>query len=292
MGNMKYALLLFALGVLAMPAFAEKINTSVYANVSNFTALYATECGGNESATVGALPGDFTYGFKRFFENVDTFFTFDKGQSALKHANYGKLRAVEAHLMVCKASELKSQGKDKESSDALDEANRLATDQSDEIGKAQKDLDDGIISGTVNETVASQVRNETRNSITVLQRVYENAPESAKDGLMRALNNSINNYEKQVEKKGGKEAEKNETENETAQGNETGDDFGGKIKNETKGKGNESEIEDETGDDGGMHAGNETKGNGNETDIEDGLKNQTRPGNKGKGDNEADGEDD
>jgi hypothetical protein len=135
MDGMRYIIVLIALCMLAFPVFAEKINTSAYENVSNFTALYLTECGGNESATVGALPGDFTYGFKRFFENVDTFFTFDKGQSAVKHANYGKLRAVEAHLMMCKASELKSQGKDKESSDALDEAGKLAVDQSDELGK-------------------------------------------------------------------------------------------------------------------------------------------------------------
>ncbi len=95
--NMKiYLMVLMTLTLLALPLFAEDgLN-----GTSNETDVVdATDSGEVEvdEGEVGALPGDLTYGFKRFFENVDKFFTFDKAEKAKKHAQHGKLRAMEAH---------------------------------------------------------------------------------------------------------------------------------------------------------------------------------------------------
>ncbi|MEW6723025.1 MAG: DUF5667 domain-containing protein, partial [Candidatus Micrarchaeota archaeon] len=114
---MKYMVLLLALGLLAVPLFAEEVTTenevteggSFGAETSEGETLEIAENASLETSTeineseVGALPDDTFYGFKRFFENVDKFFTFDKSEKAKKHAKYGKLRAIEAHLMTKKA---------------------------------------------------------------------------------------------------------------------------------------------------------------------------------------------
>lgn len=308
---MRYVMVLLALGLLALPVFAQDANTTdnstsnvtdnstvnVTSNAtdnstSNVTAnnselnltdtagLLAT-CSGNESASVGALPGDFMYGFKRFFENVDKFFTWDKSQSALKHAKYGKTRAVEAHLMACKAHDQEAAGNTTQANATSQTVEQLAEDGNKELDQAHSDLEAAVDAGTANNTTISQVDNETRNSIEVLQRVYERAPEAAKDGLLNALNNSIANYERHQEKMAEKEHGKgrgdnqtvngtseNETENETSSGdNETGrgngkgreGDDSGNVTGSGHGKGgsDDNETEAGTGDDNGV---NETAG--------------------------------
>ncbi len=299
---MRYVMVLLALGLLALPVFAQAANTTdnstsnatdnstlnVTSNVtdnstSNVTGnnselnltdtagLLAT-CSGNESAGVGALPGDFTYGFKRFFENVDKFFTWDKSQSALKHAKYGKLRSVEAHLMACKAHDEEAAGNTTQANATAQTVQQLVDDSNKELDQAHSDLEAAVDSGTANNTTISQVDNDTRNSIEVLQRVYERAPEAAKDGLLNALNNSIANYEKHEEKMAQKEQKRdrdqnqtmngtsNETENETSSGdNETGRGNGkgssGNVTGSGHGKGgsDDNETEAGTGDGAGVN---------------------------------------
>jgi hypothetical protein len=223
--------MLLALGLLSLPVFAQeanetnetddgplqagpkgKVNVSAYENVTNFTALFEANCGPQEAAEAGALPGDFTYGFKRFFENVDKFFTFDKGEKAKKHAKYGKLRAVEAHLMTCKAKALADKGDEDAAEDAAGEAENLAEESNEETTEAQENLEEAIEDGSANETEVEEVQNYTKTSIVVLQRVYEKAPEAAKDGLLRALNNSIANYERHQEKMESKDDDDDENE--------------------------------------------------------------------------------
>ncbi|HLD56805.1 MAG TPA: S8 family serine peptidase [archaeon] len=48
----------------------------------------------------GVLPDKFNYGFKRFSEFLDTFFTADNLTKAQKHTIYAELRVAEAHAIV------------------------------------------------------------------------------------------------------------------------------------------------------------------------------------------------
>lgn len=205
---MRYILVLMALGILALPVFADNSSLNVTDNSSlNVTTLNITnatamlgDCNGNDTASVGALPGDFTYGFKRFFEGVQEFFTFDPNQNAIVHAEHGKLRAEEAHLMTCRALEEQQSGNESQVNETLSSLQQLVSDENTQFQTANADLDNAANTGATNSTVVSQVDNDTRNSIDVLQNVYALAPESAKAGLLNALNNSINNYEKHEQK--------------------------------------------------------------------------------------------
>lgn len=220
---MRFVLMVFLiLGLLAVPVMAQS-NETVLANESSNTTvenatvnltetvaadLNVTETNVTTNVTdvnvseeeVGALPGDFTYGFQRFFENVDKFFTFDKSEKAKKHAKYGKMRAVEAHIMTKKAQKLIAEGKLTEANQTLAQIEQLTTDQEEEMEDAQEVLEAAVEEGTANSTDVQEVETELRNSIIVLQRVYEKVPESAKDGVARALNNSINNQQRHEEK--------------------------------------------------------------------------------------------
>lgn len=200
-GNQMKLLILFLIGIcmLPAPAFAQ-------ADGSGLNGIGATALGNataepefNESE-IGALPGDFAYGFQRFFENVDKFFTFDKAEKAKKNARYGKMRAVEAHIMAKKAQALAASGDLAGAGNALSQAEALANESNSESEDAQENIEAAVEEGSADGQDAEEVQAQLRNSIMVLQRVYAKAPEAAKDGLAQALNNSINNQERHEEK--------------------------------------------------------------------------------------------
>jgi hypothetical protein len=253
-----------------------------------------------DESEVGALPGDFTYGFQRFFENVDKFFTFDKAEKAKKNAKYGKLRSIEAHLLTRKAQQYMADNNLEGANNTLELAKSILADYEQESTEAQENIEEALEEGSANETDVAEVQTELRNSIIVLQRVYEKVPESAKAGIARALNNSINNQEKheqkmqeKLAKKLGKKApqeagaavetDENGTESDETEENETETTEAGnkkpKGKPETPGKGlgkaknqtdsddddeetetEENEIETEENETNGSSNGN---GNGN-----------------------------
>ncbi len=299
----RYAILLLAIGLLTVPAFAQE---SADADGNMTEAPGAGDAAAAEAAgsfeedanvtvnetEVGAVPGDWNYGFKRFFENFDKFFTFDKAESARKHAEYGLMRAKEAHVLSGRAQRLAAEGRDAEADATLAEVEKLAEEQNAELEDAQESLEAALEDGSANETQAEQVRNRTRNSIIVLQRVYEKAPEAAKDGLLRALNNSIGNYERHIERVQAKEQEKEQKGNRTGAaegGNGTGNGAeagpgngnGNKTKAKVKNEGEESQVEEQT------EAG-EQLGDLNQTREQ--TRNETQGG-KGKG-GQAQGGDD
>ncbi len=259
---MRYVLVLLALGLLALPVLADDANSS--GNITNMTnvtvgdnstvnlsdlnltdtaGLLAT-CSGNESASVGALPGDFTYGFKRFFENVDKFFTFSPSDAAVKHAKYGHERAVEAHLEACKAHDEEAAGNLTQSNSTIGVIQQLIADQDKEMNDSEADLDAAISQGSANNTTISEVDNYTRNSIAVLQSVYERAPESAKDGLLNALNNSIENFQRHQEKRQQQE-QRHGDDGSNVTGNATNGTDGGSGRG--RGHGDDSNGSDSTG---------------------------------------------
>jgi len=263
-------LVLLALGLLSVPVFAEEA-TGEEAVVDGGTIgmppesaelpeeteedsqaeMTTEEVAGIDESEVGALPGDVFYGFKRFFENVDKFFTFDKIEKAKKHAHYGKMRAVEAHLLSGKAEKLAAEGKYLDANSTLELMEQATADQNEEIEDAQTELEDAVEEGSATEEEVAEVENEIRNSIVVLQRVYEKAPESAKDGVLRALNNSISNYERHVEKMEGKGVKVRDGDDEDEEEDEE-----------------ESEVEEETEDGAGNGKGSE-QGKGNKTSDEE-----------------------
>ncbi len=233
-----FVLLLVAIGLLATPVFADDNATNVIED-ENDTVL-DEQLNLDENVTidegeVGSLPGDWDYGFKRFFENVDKFFTWDKAEKAKKHAKYGKLRSMEAHILSGKAQKLAAEGKDEEAENVLEQVEQLTEEQNEETENAQEQLEAAVEEGTADEEDVEEVETELRNSIVVLQRVYEKAPESAKDGLARALNNSISNYQRHLEKMEEKGLVKEEKKAKTnVRGNETEED---EDENVTAGKG-------------------------------------------------------
>lgn len=276
---MKMALFVLVLALLAVPAFAanETVNETSTANV---TALEENQSFVEEN--VGALPGDLSYGFQRFFENVDLFFTLDKAEKAKKHAKFGKLRALEAHVMTKKYQELIAEGKEAEANETLAVVEDLTEEQNDEMEAAQEDLEAAVEEGTADEGDVEEVEGQLRNSIMVLQRVYEKVPESAKDGVLRALNNSIENQERHEQKVAEKAQEKEEKkEQKMNKGNETevGD-------NETETEDNESEVSSGNGKGSSSQAQNKTK-----TEKEEKVKEKSEKSKEKSGDDESEDED-
>jgi hypothetical protein len=214
------AMILLAAGLLSLPAFAGGAGGNA-GGIAGMT-VDAADVAVNASE-VGSLPGDWDYGFKRFSENVDKFFTWDKSERALKHARYGRMRAMEAHLLSGRAQRLAAEGRWGEANATIAEVERLAAEQNGELEAAEEDIEAAVDEGSATEIEAEHVRNRTRNSIMVLQRVYENAPESAKNGLARALNNSINSYERHVERMSARREAMGQRQNQTAAQNWTQD---------------------------------------------------------------------
>ncbi|MBD3210709.1 hypothetical protein GF318_04990 [Candidatus Micrarchaeota archaeon] len=195
---MKNLFVVFAvLALLAVPAMAEDNATG---NVSEANDSNATLADTNVTEEEVTLPGEFLYGFQRFFENVDKFFTLDKAEKAKKHARYGKLRAVEAHLMTKKAQKLAAQGDPGAANETLETVQELMEDQAEETEAARENLEEALDEGSADEEDVQEVEGQLRNSIVVLQRVYEKVPEPAKEGIARALNNSISNQERHEER--------------------------------------------------------------------------------------------
>ena len=269
--DMKFAFAFALLALFAAPGLA-------HAQDANGTI--------NESQ-VGAVPGDFFYGFKRLGEAMDVMFTFDQATKAEKEARYANLRVHEAYVLSVKAANYKAAGNQGAADQAESEMQGLLNEHASETAKAHADLEQAIASGDANETEIADVENHTRNSITVLQRVYEQAPEQAKDAILNALNNSIQNQERHEEKvaeqenrtrgnsdfgKGHQnETERNESlengtshgnetelENETGQGNESGDLNRTMEQNRTQER-NETEFQNQTRDMNQTEAHNETQ---------------------------------
>lgn len=251
---MKMTLFVSVLALLAVPVFAEN-ETSNETDLANVTVMEENQSFVEEN--VGALPGELGYGFQRFFENVDLFFTLDKAEKAKKHAKFGKLRALEAHVMTKKYQELMAEGKEAEANETLAVVEDLTEEQNSEMEAAQEDLEAAVEEGTADEDDVEEVEGQLRNSIMVLQRVYEKVPESAKDGVLRALNNSIMNQERHEQKVAEKAQEKEEK------------------KEQKMNKGNESQVQNEAGE-------NETDDNESEVSSGNGKGNTTQAQNKTK----------
>lgn len=71
----------------------------ILAGMLTFLVFFSGIAFAQETA-VGALPGSWTYPFKRFVEALDLAFTFDNVAKAEKYANYAHLRLLEARVLL------------------------------------------------------------------------------------------------------------------------------------------------------------------------------------------------
>ncbi len=126
----------------------------------------------------GTTPDSWVYGFKRFSEGMDMFFTFDDLAKAEKHANYAGLRLSEAKTMA-------ERGK-LEFVDSLVKEYEDNINLSNEIAKKAQQIGKDVTKVTELVGLATSVH------LDVLDDVYEKVPEQAKEAILKAKNASMN----------------------------------------------------------------------------------------------------
>jgi len=142
----------------------------------------------------GITPDNPLYGFKRFFEGVDLFFTFDDVAKAEKHLHFAELRLSEAREMT-------ERGKPEFVSDLTGEYEDNL-DKSQEIAAVAKGLGRNVT--RVEELVALA----TSIHIEVLEGVLEKVPDVAKPAIERALTTSSRGQEQALNSLGEERPEK------------------------------------------------------------------------------------
>jgi len=128
----------------------------------------------------GITPDSWTYGFKRFFEGVDMFFTFDDLAKAEKHVKYAELRLSEAKAMA-----------DKGKPEFVDD---LVRDYEDNINKSNQIAEKAQQVGGDTTEVIKIVALATSTHLDVLDEVYEKVPEQAKEAILKAKTSSIKGH--------------------------------------------------------------------------------------------------
>jgi len=124
----------------------------------------------------GITPDSWTYGFKRFFEDIDLFFTFDDVVKAEKHGKYAELRLAEAKEMIEKGKPEFVDDLIEEYEDNLEKAN--------EISKIAQRVGKNVTKVTEVVAVATSIH------MDVLENVLEKVPEQAKPSIQRAITSS------------------------------------------------------------------------------------------------------
>jgi hypothetical protein len=124
----------------------------------------------------GITPDSWMYGFKKFFEGVDLFFTFDDVAKAEKYVRYAELRLAEAKEMAEKGKPEFVDDLLKEYKDNLERGN--------EILKIAQQVGKNVTK------VAELVAVATSIHVDVLENVLQKVPEQAKPAIERAINSS------------------------------------------------------------------------------------------------------
>ena len=129
-----------------------------------------------ELPAAGITPDSWMYGFKRFFEDIDLFFTFDDVAKAEKYLKYAELRLAEAKEMAEKGKPEFVDDLIEEYEDNLEKAN--------EISKIAQQLGKNVTKVTELVAVATSIH------VDVLENVLEKVPEQAKPSIQRAITSS------------------------------------------------------------------------------------------------------
>jgi len=129
-----------------------------------------------ELPAVRIAPDSFFYRFKKFFEGVDIFFTFDDVAKAEKYIKYAELRLAEA-------KEMAEKGKP-EFVDKLIEENEDNLERGNEILKIARQVGKNVTRLTELVAVATSIHED------ILENVLEKVPEQAKPAVQRAIASS------------------------------------------------------------------------------------------------------
>lgn len=124
----------------------------------------------------GITPDSWMYGFKKFFEGIDLFFTFDDVAKAEKHLKYAELRLSEAKEMAEKGKPEFVDDLIEEYEDNLEKAN--------EISKIAQQVGKNVTKVTELVAIATSIH------VDVLENVLEKVPEQAKPSIQRAITSS------------------------------------------------------------------------------------------------------
>ena len=124
----------------------------------------------------GITPDSWTYGFKKFFEGVDMFFTFDDVAKAEKHINYAELRLAEA-------KEMAEKGKPEFVNDLIEEYEDNL-ERGNEISRIAQQVGKNVTKVTELVAVATSIH------LDVLEDVLQKVPEQAKPSIQRAITSS------------------------------------------------------------------------------------------------------
>ncbi|HDJ96816.1 MAG TPA: hypothetical protein ENG45_01955 [Candidatus Aenigmarchaeota archaeon] len=138
---------------------------------------------GRELPAAGIMPDSPLYVFKKLFEKLDLFLTFEEVAKAEKHLKYAEVRLAEAREMIEKGKTEYVDELLEEYEDNLEMANQIA--------KVAQKLGKNV------SKVVELVAIATTMHLDVLEGVYEKVPEQAKPAIEKAMNFS---------KKGNKEA--------------------------------------------------------------------------------------
>jgi len=129
-----------------------------------------------ELPAAGITPDSWMYRFKRFFEGIDLFFTFDDVAKAEKYLKYAELRLTEAKEMAEKGKPEFVDDLIEEYEDNLEKAN--------EISKIAQQVGKNVTKVTELVAVATSIH------VDVLENVLEKVPEQAKPSIQRAITSS------------------------------------------------------------------------------------------------------
>jgi len=124
----------------------------------------------------GITPDSWFYGFKRAFEAISLFFTFDEAAKVKKLLYYAELRLSEARVMAEKGKPEYIDNLIKDYEKKLEEANKIAS-LAKEASKKEK----------LSELVATA----TSQHLQILDKAQEQIPEQAKDKISTAKERSI-----------------------------------------------------------------------------------------------------
>ncbi|MDI6798656.1 MAG: DUF5667 domain-containing protein [Candidatus Aenigmarchaeota archaeon] len=147
--------------------------------------MLSTSVIAQELPGAGITPDSWLYGFDRFFERVQLFFTFDPAAKA-------RLRLQFAGERIAEANEMVRRGKPEFVQDLMREHEL-------ELSEAEKEVEGLRAVGRNVTLLVEHISNVTYRHITVLEEVLEKSPEQAKPAIEHAINASMKEHETAIE---------------------------------------------------------------------------------------------
>jgi len=124
----------------------------------------------------GLLPDNYMYGFQRFFEQLQLFFTFNSHDKANLHLQFAAKRLAELNQSIAEGKNQNMPG--------------LEKDYENELNQTQREFNSTRALGQNVTALAEHVASETYKHTLVLQNLLNESENETRPGLENALNNS------------------------------------------------------------------------------------------------------